>query len=168
MPVDDPVTITPYRDGPLVVRGPFRIVDQDGREMVSEGVYGEVVEPERLSFGEATVTFTDLGDGHWRARSNASPSTFNQSSDPIALPATGVYTLLVEGGPYDSGTIAYTLLVDPKGNTPPPNLAGGTALSLSVREFGLLVALARSGGGIVRREDLYQRVWGGSLRDGDR
>jgi DNA-binding response OmpR family regulator len=47
-------------------------------------------------------------------------------------------------------------------------LAGGTALSLSVREFGLLVALARSGGGIVRREDLYHRVWGGTLRDGDR
>src|SRR5688500_9322666 len=47
-------------------------------------------------------------------------------------------------------------------------LAGGTALSLSVREFGLLVALARSGGGIVRREDLYRRVWGGALRDGDR
>ena len=47
-------------------------------------------------------------------------------------------------------------------------LAAGHALSLSVREFGLLVALARSGGGIVRREDLYQRVWGGALRDGDR
>jgi hypothetical protein len=46
-------------------------------------------------------------------------------------------------------------------------LAGGTALSLSVREFGLLVALARSGGDIVRREDLYRRVWGGPLRDGD-
>lgn len=25
--------ITPYRDGPLLVRGPFRIVDQDGREI---------------------------------------------------------------------------------------------------------------------------------------
>jgi DNA-binding response OmpR family regulator len=47
-------------------------------------------------------------------------------------------------------------------------LAGGTALSLSVREFGLLAALARSGGAIVRREDLYRRVWGGALRDGDR
>ena len=47
-------------------------------------------------------------------------------------------------------------------------LADGSALSLSVREFGLLVALARSGGGIVRREDLCQRVWGGALRDGDR
>jgi DNA-binding response OmpR family regulator len=47
-------------------------------------------------------------------------------------------------------------------------LAAGNALSLSVREFGLLVALARSGGGIVRREDLYRRVWGGALRDGDR
>jgi DNA-binding response OmpR family regulator len=47
-------------------------------------------------------------------------------------------------------------------------LAAGTALSLSVREFGLLVALARSGGRIVRRDDLYRLVWGGSLRDGDR
>jgi DNA-binding response OmpR family regulator len=47
-------------------------------------------------------------------------------------------------------------------------VAGGRALNLSVREFGLLVALARSGGGIVRREDLYQRVWGGALRGGDR
>ena len=27
---DDDVTITPYRDGPLLVRGPVRIVDQDG------------------------------------------------------------------------------------------------------------------------------------------
>jgi CDGSH-type Zn-finger protein len=25
--------ITPYRDGPLVVRGPFRLVDQDGRDI---------------------------------------------------------------------------------------------------------------------------------------
>ena len=47
-------------------------------------------------------------------------------------------------------------------------LANGSALSLSVREFGLLVALARSGGRIVRREDLYRIVWGGALRGGDR
>ena len=47
-------------------------------------------------------------------------------------------------------------------------LADGAALSLSVREFGLLVALARSGGRIVRRDDLYRRVWGGTLREGDR
>jgi DNA-binding response OmpR family regulator len=47
-------------------------------------------------------------------------------------------------------------------------LAGGTALGLSVREFDLLAALARSGGGIVRREDLYRRIWGGTLREGDR
>jgi DNA-binding response OmpR family regulator len=47
-------------------------------------------------------------------------------------------------------------------------LAGGRALTLSVREFELLVALARGGGGIVRREDLYAQVWGGTLRAGDR
>ena len=27
---DDDVVITPYRDGPLLVRGPFRLQDQDG------------------------------------------------------------------------------------------------------------------------------------------
>ena len=26
-------TITPYRDGPLVVRGPFKLLDQDGGEI---------------------------------------------------------------------------------------------------------------------------------------
>jgi CDGSH-type Zn-finger protein len=29
--MDGDVTITPHRDGPLLVRGDFRIVDQDGR-----------------------------------------------------------------------------------------------------------------------------------------
>ena len=28
-------TITPYRDGPLLVRGPFRLLDQDGAEIDS-------------------------------------------------------------------------------------------------------------------------------------
>ena len=27
--------ITPYRDGPLLVRGPFRLVDQDGNEITA-------------------------------------------------------------------------------------------------------------------------------------
>ncbi len=30
---DDEVVITPYRDGPLLVRGPFKIVDQEGNEI---------------------------------------------------------------------------------------------------------------------------------------
>jgi CDGSH-type Zn-finger protein len=29
----DGATITPYRDGPLIVRGNFRLVDQDGGEI---------------------------------------------------------------------------------------------------------------------------------------
>jgi hypothetical protein len=29
----DEATITPYRDGPLLVRGPFRLLDQDGGEI---------------------------------------------------------------------------------------------------------------------------------------
>lgn len=30
----DEAVITPYRDGPLIVRGPFRLTDQDGAEIV--------------------------------------------------------------------------------------------------------------------------------------
>lgn len=46
--------------------------------------------------------------------------------------------------------------------------ASGRALTLSVREFQLLVALVRRQGGIVARHDLYRTVWGSELRDGDR
>ena len=31
---DDEAVITPYRDGPLLVRGPVRIQDQEGVEIV--------------------------------------------------------------------------------------------------------------------------------------
>jgi DNA-binding response OmpR family regulator len=47
-------------------------------------------------------------------------------------------------------------------------LATNRALMLSVREFELLVALARKLGAIITREDLYATVWGGDLRPGDR
>jgi CDGSH-type Zn-finger protein len=33
---DDETIITPYRDGPLVVRGPFRLVDQNGEEIAND------------------------------------------------------------------------------------------------------------------------------------
>jgi DNA-binding response OmpR family regulator len=47
-------------------------------------------------------------------------------------------------------------------------LATGRALTLSVREFELLVAMARRLGAIITREELYATVWGGPLRAGDR
>lgn len=47
-------------------------------------------------------------------------------------------------------------------------LAAGHALTLSVREFQLLVALVRRTGRIVSREELYTLVWGSALRAGDR
>jgi DNA-binding response OmpR family regulator len=47
-------------------------------------------------------------------------------------------------------------------------LAGRRTLTLSVREFGLLVALARREGDIVPRADLYATVWGRHQRRGDR
>ena len=46
--------------------------------------------------------------------------------------------------------------------------ARGQVLSLSVREFGVLSEMARSEGRIVRREELYERIWGTPLRPGDR
>jgi len=39
-------------------------------------------------------------------------------------------------------------------------LATGQALTLSVRELELLVAMARRSGAIITREELYSTVWG--------
>jgi DNA-binding response OmpR family regulator len=47
-------------------------------------------------------------------------------------------------------------------------LAAGRPLTLSVREFGLLVELARRRDTIVSRDKLFARVWGTPLRAGDR
>jgi DNA-binding response OmpR family regulator len=47
-------------------------------------------------------------------------------------------------------------------------LANGRALMLSVREYELLVAMARKTGAIVTRDELFATVWGGQLRAGDR
>src|SRR3954454_25026016 len=47
-------------------------------------------------------------------------------------------------------------------------LARGRALTLSVRELQVLVALVRREGRILSREELYETVWGGRLRSDDR
>jgi DNA-binding response OmpR family regulator len=47
-------------------------------------------------------------------------------------------------------------------------LAAGRVVRLSVREFDLIVAMARRTGSIATREELYATVWGGELRAGDR
>jgi DNA-binding response OmpR family regulator len=47
-------------------------------------------------------------------------------------------------------------------------LAAGRPLTLSVREFRLLVELGRRKDRIVARDDLFARVWGTGLRPGDR
>jgi DNA-binding response OmpR family regulator len=47
-------------------------------------------------------------------------------------------------------------------------LATGQPLVLSVREFEVLVAMARRLGAIITRDDLYRTVWGGQQRPGDR
>src|SRR3954469_25893637 len=47
-------------------------------------------------------------------------------------------------------------------------LAGGRALTLSVRELDLLAALGRREGRIVARGELYETVWGATMRESDR
>jgi DNA-binding response OmpR family regulator len=47
-------------------------------------------------------------------------------------------------------------------------LAQGRPLTLSVREYALLVELARRPGRIVSRDSLYELVWHDHLRSGDR
>ena len=47
-------------------------------------------------------------------------------------------------------------------------LVKGRALSLSLRELELLVALVRSKGRIIPRDELYATVWGAPLRAHDR
>ena len=47
-------------------------------------------------------------------------------------------------------------------------IAGGEPVRLTVREFGLLLVLARRAGHVVSREELYATVWGSDLRPGDR
>ena len=47
-------------------------------------------------------------------------------------------------------------------------VAGGRALTLSLRELELLAALARREGRIVSREELYQTVWGAPMRADER
>ncbi|MCK9247890.1 MAG: response regulator transcription factor [Solirubrobacteraceae bacterium] len=44
----------------------------------------------------------------------------------------------------------------------------GRVVPLSVREFDLLIALARRSGHVVARDELFATVWGRTLRRGDR
>ena len=47
-------------------------------------------------------------------------------------------------------------------------VAGGRALTLSMKELELLAALARREGRIVSREELYRTVWGTPMRADER
>src|SRR5450759_5260317 len=70
----------------------------------------------------------------------------------------------------DFGDHADTIRIDDIEIAPGEGLvrAGGEVLTLSVREFQLLLALVGHAGGIVTREELCRAVWGRELRSGDR
>jgi DNA-binding response OmpR family regulator len=46
--------------------------------------------------------------------------------------------------------------------------AAGRALTLSIREYQLLLALARRSGRIIPRDEVYREAWGSAMRKGDR
>ena len=46
--------------------------------------------------------------------------------------------------------------------------AAGRPLTLSIREFELLLALARRSGRIIARDEVYREAWGSEMRKGDR
>jgi len=70
----------------------------------------------------------------------------------------------------EPGDPADTIRVDDLEITPDEGLvrARDHVLTLSVREFQLLLAMVRHAGGIVSREELCRAVWGRELRSGDR
>lgn len=46
--------------------------------------------------------------------------------------------------------------------------AAGRPLTLSIREYELLLALARRSGRIIARDEVYREAWGSEMRKGDR
>jgi DNA-binding response OmpR family regulator len=70
----------------------------------------------------------------------------------------------------ERGDQAHTIRVDDIEITPGEGLVrvGGQVVTLSVREFQLLVAMVEHAGGIVGRAELCRAVWGRELRPGDR
>jgi uncharacterized protein YndB with AHSA1/START domain len=85
----------------------FRIVsvrDDGGAQMTNEGVWHEVVEPERLVFGrtaddkeeETVVTFTDVGDGRTELRFDAVVRMAGEQRDRAAAGVGSAFDRLAE------------------------------------------------------------------------
>ena len=78
----EPAVITPYRDGPLLVRGPFRLVDQDGSE----------IEVERSTIALCRCGKSKLRpfcDGTHKLSGFSAPSAAEDRSRPARRDATG-------------------------------------------------------------------------------
>ena len=90
--------------------GAFRVVsvsDEDGAEIVQEGIYREVVEPERLVIEEAAegawhggattvVTFADLGDGRTEMVFRTTIRTTEEGLDAAAAGLAAAFDRLSE------------------------------------------------------------------------
>jgi DNA-binding response OmpR family regulator len=69
-----------------------------------------------------------------------------------------------------AGSPKEVLSIGPLEILPDENLAQATGrtLTLSIRELGLLVELARRADRIISREELFRLVWGKEMRPGER
>lgn len=92
--------------------GVFRLIavnDEDGTEMPSEGIYREVVEPERLVFVEppgagcpdnegavGVVVLTDLGDGRTEMAFRTTVYTTSENLDRAAAGMASAFERLAE------------------------------------------------------------------------
>jgi uncharacterized protein YndB with AHSA1/START domain len=89
--------------------GAFRLtgISEDGTEMPQDGVYREVVEPERLVFEESAennwhegavsvVTFTDLGDGQTEMVSHMTIQTTEEMRERAEAGVSGSLDRLAE------------------------------------------------------------------------
>lgn len=94
----------------LMPGGAFRLIsvsDEDGTEMVQEGTYREVVEPERLVIEEAAegawhagavtvLTFADLGDGRTEMVFRTTIRTTAEGLDTAAAGLESAFDRLAE------------------------------------------------------------------------
>jgi uncharacterized protein YndB with AHSA1/START domain len=93
---------TPLESITMDVRpgGTFRlnsVNDEDGREMPIDAVYREVIAPERLAFGEATVMLTDLGDGRTEMVFRTTLETSDQVREQAEGGLASAFDRLAEG-----------------------------------------------------------------------
>ncbi len=165
--VSDPTVLLPAGDYSITIQDPsaatngyaFRWVNLAEATLLVPGtVVTNTLSPANKSdFYQFTASAGDLYYFHqiarvglprtwWRLLDPYGNQVFSQgfsdvgtAASPLTLPATGNYTLLLEGYIGDTGSGSYSFTVTPEGNAPPPAFMG-TPLSVGNLVAGTLAA----------------------------